>query len=68
MTAGTSNRYSQIIERIFLSHCAEGALEIPFDREDIAIVAREMGITLPQEPGRCGVQFPLQGAPTPGPS
>ena len=31
-----ANRYSQIIERIFLSHYTEGARTLDFERDDIA--------------------------------
>lgn len=46
-----SNRYSRIIERIFLSHYQDGDTEVPFDREDIAQVAAELGIALPKNVG-----------------
>jgi hypothetical protein len=45
------NRYSQIIERIFLSHYQEGATDVPFDRAEIAQVAAELGIALPKNLG-----------------
>ena len=45
------NRYSQIIERIFLSHYQEGAIEVPFAREEIVQVALELGIPTPKNLG-----------------
>jgi hypothetical protein len=34
------NRYAQIIAQIFLNHFKEGAREVPFEREEIARVAK----------------------------
>lgn len=45
------NRYSRIIERIFLSHYQEGATEVAFERAEIARVAAELGIVLPKNLG-----------------
>ena len=45
------NRYGQIIERIFLARYQEGAREIIFEREDLAVVAEEMQIKLPKNLG-----------------
>lgn len=49
MTEETANRYSQIIERIFLDHYKEGTQEVPFDRGDIERVAGDLYHS-PQEP------------------
>lgn len=49
--SATLNRYSRIIERIFLSNYREGATEVAFERADIARVAVELGITLPKNLG-----------------
>lgn len=46
-----SNRYSKIIERVFFSHYKSGAGEIPFEREDIVRIARELNIKLPKNLG-----------------
>ncbi len=51
MAQDLPNRYSQIIERIFFSHYAEGAEEIAFDRDDIVRTARELDIALPKNLG-----------------
>ncbi len=51
MTEKTANRYSQIIERIFLDHYTEGTQEVPFDRRDIERIAGDLGITLPKNLG-----------------
>jgi hypothetical protein len=46
-----SNRYSKIIERVFFSHYKGGAAEVPFEREDIVRIARELNIKLPKNLG-----------------
>lgn len=45
------NRYSQLIEEIFLSHFKPGAVEVPFEREDLVRVARKLGVKLPKNLG-----------------
>jgi hypothetical protein len=45
------NRYSQIIERIFLEKHKEGITEITFSREDIVRIARKIGVKLPKNLG-----------------
>jgi hypothetical protein len=45
------NRYAQIIERIFLSHFKSGVTEVPFEREDIVRIAKELNIRLPKNLG-----------------
>jgi hypothetical protein len=45
------NRYAQIIESIFLSHYQSGADNIPFERQEIERVARELKIVLPKNLG-----------------
>lgn len=45
------NRYSQIIERIFLSGYREGDAEVCFNRADIESTANELGVTLPKNLG-----------------
>ena len=45
------NRYAQIIEKIFLSHYRAGAAEVPFEREDIVRIARDLKIKLPKNLG-----------------
>lgn len=39
-----NNRYSQIIEKIFLAHYAKGNQEITFNREEIAAAAQSLGM------------------------
>ncbi len=46
-----SNRYTKIIEKIFLSKYKKGAREVPFDRTDIERMAAQLGITLPKNLG-----------------
>jgi hypothetical protein len=45
------NRYAQIIEKVFLSHYRAGATEVPFEREDIVRIARDLKIKLPKNLG-----------------
>lgn len=45
------NRYSRIIEQIFLSRYKPGLEEVPFEREDIVRVAKKLGIKLPKNLG-----------------
>lgn len=45
------NRYTQIVERIFLTHYQEGDEEIEFEREEIERVAQDLGIRLPKNLG-----------------
>jgi len=45
------NRYERIIERIFLDRYERGAEEVPFDRDDIRRVAKELEIELPRNLG-----------------
>lgn len=40
------NRYTQILERIFFDHYTAGATDVPFRREEIKRVAKELGIVL----------------------
>lgn len=51
MATSPQNRYAQIIERIFRDSYTSGAREVPFAREDIVRVARELGIALPKNLG-----------------
>lgn len=57
-----SNRYTQIIERIFLSHYQEGAREVEFEREDLVRVADELGIVLPKNLGDVLYSFRYRSA------
>jgi hypothetical protein len=45
------NRYSQIIERIFLEKYKDGITELTFSREDIFRIAKKTGIKLPKNLG-----------------
>lgn len=45
------SRYSQIIERVFDDNYVEAAEEVPFTRAEFAAVARDLGITLPDNLG-----------------
>jgi len=46
-----TNRYTQIVERIFGDHYQDGAEEVAFEREDIIRAARELKIKLPKNLG-----------------
>jgi hypothetical protein len=46
-----ANRYSQIIEAIFLKSYRKGVTEIPFTRDDIATTASNLEIQLPKNLG-----------------
>jgi hypothetical protein len=45
------NRYSQIIERIFLEKHKGGVTELTFTREDIVRIAKKIGVKLPKNLG-----------------
>ena len=45
------NRYTQIIERIFLQNYKKGSKEVVFDREDIVRAAEALEIKLPKNIG-----------------
>ena len=45
------NRYSQIIERIFLEKYKDGMTELTFSREDIIRIAKKIGMRLPKNLG-----------------
>lgn len=42
------NRYSVLIEKVFLDHFEEGDTEVAFEKEEFQEAARERGITLPR--------------------
>lgn len=46
-----ANRYTQILERIFLEKFQPGAVVVPFERQDLEIVASQLGIKLPKNLG-----------------
>jgi hypothetical protein len=50
-SGGNTNRYTQIIENIFLTRYQEGDTRVCFEREDIAHAAAELGIKLPKNLG-----------------
>jgi len=45
------NRYSRIIEKVFLKYYKDGTEEVPFQRQDIEEAATELGIPLPKNLG-----------------
>lgn len=45
------NRYTRLIEAIFLKHYQPGASAIDFERDDINQIAEELGVTLPKNLG-----------------
>jgi hypothetical protein len=46
-----ANRYKAIIQKIFFDRYAEGATELPFEREEFAATAAALGIALPKNLG-----------------
>jgi hypothetical protein len=56
------NRYTQIIERIFLDRYRPGMREVPFEREDIERVAKALKIKLPKNLGDVVYMFRYRGA------
>lgn len=46
-----SNRYSRLIEEIFLAHFKPGLLEIRFEREELIRVAKKLKVKLPKNLG-----------------
>lgn len=56
------NRYTKIIEKIFFKYYQEGATEIPFEREDISRVAKELKIRLPKNLGDVLYSFRYRSA------
>jgi hypothetical protein len=59
---GKANRYSQIIESIFLKSHKSGITEIPFTREDIVSTATELKILLPKNLGDILYSFRYRAA------
>ena len=49
--AKAGNRYSQLIEYIFLENYRNEAQEVNFRREDLVSAAKELGIALPKNLG-----------------
>lgn len=45
------NRYTRILERIFLAHYTKGATEVPFERAEMVATARNLKIELPKNLG-----------------
>jgi hypothetical protein len=45
------NRYSKLIEHIFLAGYKQGASEVMFERQDIEQAAQKLGIKLPKNLG-----------------
>lgn len=52
-----ANRYQRIMERIFSRHFQPGAIEVPFEREELASTARELGIDVPLNLGDIPYSF-----------
>lgn len=44
--AAKNNRYSQIIEHIFLAHYKKGARAVEFDRDDVRAACQKLGLEL----------------------
>jgi hypothetical protein len=52
MSVKGSNRYLQLIEKIFFDRYKDGDEEINFEREDISLAAQVLGIKLPSNLGK----------------
>ncbi len=59
---GKLNRYTQIIERIFLARHTPGAREVSFDREDLVSAAQALGVSLPKNIGDVVYTFRYRSA------
>lgn len=59
---GTTNRYAQIIEKIFFSHYRKGLEQLTFSRDEIVAVAKELGIELPKNLGDVIYSFRYRAA------
>ena len=57
-----TNRYSSLIERIFKQNYATGAIQVPFQREDLIKIATELGIQLPKNLGDVVYSFRYRAA------
>ena len=56
------NRYSQLIEKVFLDHYRSGAHTVRFSREDLSTAASELDITLPKNLGDVIYSFRYRSA------
>ncbi len=45
------NRYDALIEKVFFDRYSEGDTEIPFERADFDVAAKQLGVTLPKNLG-----------------
>lgn len=57
-----TNRYTQIVEKIFFKYYKQGASEVAFERDDIIRVARELKIKLPKNLGDVLYSFRYRAA------
>jgi hypothetical protein len=57
MAAQKTNYYQQMMERIFVRHYQPGAVEISFEREELATTAEELGIDVPLNLGDIPYSF-----------
>ena len=60
--ATNKNRYTQLVEAIFERYHQPGASEVPFAREDLAVVARKLRIQLPKNLGDVLYSFRYRAA------
>lgn len=57
-----TNRYTQIVEKIFFKYYKHGTGEVAFEREDIIRFARELKIRLPKNLGDVLYSFRYRAA------
>ena len=55
-----ANRYTRLIEAIFLKHYQSGATAIAFERDKINQTAEELGIVLPRTWVTCSTRFGIE--------
>ncbi|NMC21840.1 MAG: endonuclease [Thermogutta sp.] len=55
-------RYSRLIEAVFLSRSTPGAVEIPFERDDLVRIAQQLNVRLPKNLGDVIYSFRYRAA------
>ncbi len=56
-----ATRYAQIIERVFFDNYSSSSSEVPFDRDELATIADDLGIVLPKNLGDLIYSFRYRG-------
>lgn len=58
----TQNRYSRLIEHVFLTHYKEGDIEVEFERDEMAVYADKLKMKLPKNLGDLVYSFRYRAA------